>query len=284
VADFRRDQPVSKPKLGDRLWMISHLFPKWLYGLVVLLGLFIGLALASWFNLGDAYTASVVAAVVSCTCFVVTFEIDRRLLQRRTRLSAAVDLDADRSDDSPISFGYKICWIGVPSHDGHAFAESLGLEGIGHCSWRDGLEKAYNLRGVFVTPPIAGWTIAVGALPDVEQSRFLPIMELLSKTFHRAFYFGTHRVVEYQAWANAEEGRIRRGFAWLGERGEFLLNVGERTPEEVELGTGLEDVERPPNEETVLDLASHWVLDPRVLETRHSEARGPGWFGSLAKL
>jgi hypothetical protein len=187
------------------------------------------------------------------------------------------------SDDRPLSFGYKSAWIAAPSEDGRAFADSLGLERIARCSWSTGMEKAYSLQGVFVTPPVLRWTLAVGALPEVGEDRFLPYLELLSEKFRKALYFGTHRVVEYQAWAIAEQGKIRRAFAWLGERGEFLLNIGERTPEEVDLGTGVEDFNNPPDEETVLDLASRWVLDPRELD-KHTEARGPGWFGSLAKV
>jgi hypothetical protein len=187
------------------------------------------------------------------------------------------------SNDLPRSFGYKTAWIAVPSQEGRTVAEWLGVESIEHCSWSSGIEKAYYLRGVFITPPILGWTMAVGALPEAGQDRFLPFMEWVSKKFHQAFYFGTHRIVEYQAWAIAEDGRIRRAFAWLGERGEFLLNIGDRTPEEVDLNTGLVDFECAPDEETVLELASRWVLDPRELE-EHTEARGPGWFGSLEKL
>src|SRR5581483_9955152 len=181
-------------------------------------------------------------------------------------------------DDLPISFGYKSAWIAVPSQDRRAFAESLNLKGIERCSWSDGLLKAYNLEGVFVTPPVLGWTMAVGAHPEAGQDSFLGLLELVSRRFRQAFYFGTHRIVEYQAWAIAKEGKIHRAFAWLGETGEFLLNISERTPEEIDLDTGLEDPESAPDEETVLDLASRWVLDPRTLE-QHTEARGPGWFG-----
>jgi hypothetical protein len=58
-----------------------------------------------------------------------------------------------------------------------------------------------------------------------------------------------------------------------------LLNIGERTPEEVEIGTGLEDPDNAPDEETVLELASRWVMDPRELD-QHTEARGPGLIGT----
>src|SRR5579872_174258 len=156
----------------------------------------------------------------------------------------------------------------------------MGLAGIKPCSWRSGLEKAYERRGVFVTPSIAEWTVALGNLPEADNSRFVPLMERLSQRFHQAYYFGTHRVVEYQAWAIAKEGKVRRAFAWVGERGEFLLNIGRRTPEELELATGIEDFERAPDEEIVLNLASRWVFDPRELDQQSAESRRQGWFAS----
>jgi len=280
MSDSKRDEPVPGPKIADPLWVISHVFPKWLYGAMVAVGLLIGWTVAWRFNakMSRACLAAVAAALAS---FIATSEVDRRLLLSRTRRDAAPSLEPPGNDEAPISFGYKTAWIAVPSEDGREVARVLGLERMNQYSWKAGLENAYSHRGVFVTPPIGRWTIAVGALPDAGDSRFVPMLESLSRTFHRAFYFGTHRVVEYQAWAIAEAGQISRAFAWVGDRGEFLLNIGERTPEEVELGTGLEDFENAPNEETVLELASRWVLDPRTLAER-SDACGDGWFGSLA--
>jgi hypothetical protein len=201
------------------------------------------------------------------------------------RSSAAVPAEPDGAQDDPngegpSAFGYKIAWIAVPSQDGHALAEAMGLKRLKPSSWASGLEQAHNLRGVFVTPPMAAWTLALGNLPEASDSRFLPLMEQLSRTFQQAFYFGTHRVVEYQAWAIAKQGKTRRAFAWVGEQGEFVLNIGRRIPEEIELETGLEDFERAPDEETVLNLASRWVFDPRELDQQSAALRGPGWFAS----
>jgi hypothetical protein len=104
-------------------------------------------------------------------------------------------------------------------------------------------------------------------------------LENLSKQFAEAFYFGTHRIVGYHAWASAEKGKIRRAFGYLGERGEFLVNVGDRTPEEIEIGTGVADTDTAPDEESVLGLAASWVLDPREIDL-YTEATGPGWLGT----
>jgi hypothetical protein len=183
------------------------------------------------------------------------------------------------SDDVPIPFGYKMSWVAVPSSDGRSVAEFFKLKQIGSCSWKNGIKRAYNCEGIFVGPAVDRWVLALGSHPAADRDTFLPYLENLSKEFGEAFYFGTHRIVGYQAWGRAEKGKVRRAFGYLGERGEFLLNVGERTPEEIEIGAGVEDLDGAPNEETVLELAGMWVLDPREIDL-HMEATGPGWFGT----
>jgi hypothetical protein len=183
------------------------------------------------------------------------------------------------ADDAPEPFGYKISWIVVTSSDGRAVAKSLGLRDVRHCSWKEGVELAYAGKSTFVTPTVEGWTIALGPHPEAGQASFLPRLEDLSREFGEAFYFGTHRIVGYQAWGRAKQGKIVRAFGYLGERGQFLINVGDRTPEEIELGTGVEDVNCEPDEETVLNLAGMWVLDPREIDL-HTSATGPGLIGT----
>jgi hypothetical protein len=187
--------------------------------------------------------------------------------------SATVD-----SGDLPVSFGYKASWVAVPTADAAALAEIAGLHDLQRCSWKDGIERGYRREGVFISPTIATWTLAMGLHPDVSQDTFGAYLKKLSEGFGEAYYFGTHRIVGYHAWAKAKAGKIVRAFGYLGERGEFLVNIGERTADEIELGAGLVDDESAPNEETVLELASKWVLDPRELET-YEDANGPGWFG-----
>ena len=180
-------------------------------------------------------------------------------------------------DDLPISFGYKIAWIAVPSDDGRAVADALGLHQIKRSSWESGIARAHESKGIFVTPPVEGWTLAAGSLPEAGDDALLGLLENLSRQFGQAFYFASHRVVEYQAWARADHSVIQRAFAWIGESGEFPLNIGSRTPEEIELNTGVEELENAPDEETVLAIAAKWVLDPRQLD--QTDANGPGWFG-----
>jgi hypothetical protein len=181
-------------------------------------------------------------------------------------------------DDVPVPFGYKSAWVALRCSESHAVANALKLEQVAACSWTNGIKNAYDLKGVFVAPAIAGWTLCVGSHPDAEQSAFVPYMEALSAQFGEAFYFSTHRFVGYHAWARAANGIVSRAFAYLGERGEFLIDTGNRTPEEIELETGVADLDLSPDEETVLELAGKWVLDPREIDL-HTQAAGPGLFG-----
>jgi hypothetical protein len=73
---------------------------------------------------------------------------------------------------------------------------------------------------------------------------------------------------------------VVRGFAWLGGRGEPLLDLGRPTPEEVRLGLAGRRASEPPGERDVMRLAGAWSLDPTRLGERAGEA-GPGWLGEL---
>ena len=49
-------------------------------------------------------------------------------------------------------------------------------------------------------------------------------------------FFGSHRVVDFVAWARAVKGKPTQIFAWSGSDGAVLANIGEQTPEEAKLG------------------------------------------------
>jgi hypothetical protein len=141
---------------------------------------------------------------------------------------------------------------------------------------------------VFITPEVAGWVFAVAAtFPDAGSPEFLPWLEGLSRRLGEVQYFGTHRMVEYHAWARAEQGRIVRAYGWSGERGETLVDVGPRSPEEIELGLGVSLVSENedqdlawPHEEAVLAVAGRWSLNPVLLEEIDAEP-GLGVSGDL---
>jgi hypothetical protein len=49
-------------------------------------------------------------------------------------------------------------------------------------------------------------------------------------------FYGSHRVIDFVAWARALDGKPVRIFSWIGSEGAVLENIGQQTPEEAKLG------------------------------------------------
>ena len=192
--------------------------------------------------------------------------------------SGTDDPSPSDGQDLPVSFGYKTTWIAVRSEDPGSVARALGLKNVKAASWANGVERADRQQGVFVSPPVDGWVLALGKLPDADGEAFETFLADLSARLGQVFFFATHRVVEYHAWAIADAGRITRAFSFIGDQGEFPVNTGEPLPEESELGIGEADLEAAPDEDHVLSIAAAWTIDPLNLE-QHENAVGPGLFG-----
>jgi hypothetical protein len=184
-------------------------------------------------------------------------------------------------EDFPISFGYKTRWLAIDSEDAPAVVEALGLLRVKQATWAEGMYK-----GTFVAPSILGWTLVQGIQPEVGDPLFSSFLENLSRRFGEVQYFGTYRVVGYDAWAKAVDGRIVRAYGWLGERGEVLLSVGPRTQEEEELGFRfVESIPtdadwnnlESPGEEDVMRIAGRWSLNPQEIDAY--ESKGVGFLG-----
>src|SRR4051794_21763265 len=129
--------------------------------------------------------------------------------------------------DRPVAFGYKQCWFAIRDGQPPDVAAALGLQGIRPSPWKEGIERAYdsgyNPRRrlwrewveMFVSPPVQGWTLAVGgigAIPSAGMSEWIPFLRDFSTRLGHVQYFGTHRVSSYVAWAKAEHGRIVRAY------------------------------------------------------------------------
>ncbi|MCZ8521780.1 hypothetical protein [Paenibacillus sp. KR2-11] len=214
----------------------------------------------------------------------------------RLRIHPPEDASAvDASPDVPVPFGYKSQWYAVRSTDTQAVAEAFDLREALPCNWNSGLRRASDFTGVFVTPPLRGWILVVGwSLPDLSSPQGEPysvtsLLQRLSRDFGEAHYYATHRVVEYHAWAQATGGELVRGYAYAGESEETVLDIGERTAEERELGLSYgssleegeedDDVRMRPTEEDVVRLAGLWSVNP--LAPPEPEKADTGWTGQL---
>ena len=196
----------------------------------------------------------------------------------------------------PVSFGYKMTWLAIHSSDTSAVVAALGLRAVRAVGWAGGIDAAYGdgpigAHGVFVTPTVNGWTLVVGALPDAYAPEWLPFLAELSRVCGEVQYFGTHRGVNYQAWARAVDGQVLRAYA-NGEGG--FLDLGPKTAEEVVLGFDFlgeaataedyaaydeRDQDPSPDEEHVVKLAGAWSIDPTQLD--REESLGFGVVGEL---
>jgi hypothetical protein len=192
----------------------------------------------------------------------------------------------DRSNaDLPVPFGPKIAWLALDTTETDSVASALDLREAHAATWAEGIEAAHQLS-VFVTPPLADWTLAVATAlfpPERAEPFVKPLLERLSRQFGEAQYFATHRDVELHIWARARQGRLVRGYGWLGEKGLTLWDEGGQTREERTLGLGsvgspcpaAKEVHKTnvtgPDEAGVMQLASLWSIDPTALDEEFKE-------------
>ncbi|MBX3464300.1 MAG: hypothetical protein KF830_14105, partial [Planctomycetes bacterium] len=178
----------------------------------------------------------------------------------------------------------------VPTADAAAVVRALGLRTVLPANWSAGLAGVRH-AGVFVTPPVGGFVLAVGADlrgAGADLAAFVPpLLERLAAAFGRAAWFLTDAAAEHHGWALAADGALVRGYAHDGVAGELFWH-GEVTAAERRLGCFLADPRDRseeagawwPDERIVCDLAAAWSVDPRRLDGAGA-APGSGWVGRL---
>jgi hypothetical protein len=183
-------------------------------------------------------------------------------------------------------FGYKTSWIAIRSEDGNSISEALGLRNVPRIGWVDGVAAAY-VGGLFVTPPVGGFTFVVG--PEASQGSAQLIADRLGCEVQ---VFESYRNSDNFIWERFQQDSGLRSFRFSD--GEFV-NVGELT--EIERSIGLEEFvsvwgsdvdELPddlfmPSEESVLQVAASWGIDPSTLSNPDERL---GWLmekGSIPK-
>lgn len=158
---------------------------------------------------------------------------------------ALADTPFDQTPDSPDGFGFKSSWFAVKTQEPKRVAEILGLTDLQRANWASGITAAYSFNNkpngnkyVFISPPVTGWVLVVGfALPypdrrsqgrnaDID-SRFNAMFGALAASFDEVQFFGSYRVVDFEAWVRSKGGRIEREFCYAD--GEVYANVGPQT-------------------------------------------------------
>jgi hypothetical protein len=211
--------------------------------------------------------------------------------------------------DHPARFGYKTMWFAIRTTDSAALSQVLGLIDPQPANWASGMAVAYeyslqkkDTANVFVSPAVQGWTFVIGMeLPypsdasahEGEQAfgrSFRRIFQALALHFEEVQFFGTYRVVSFDAWARARNGRVERIFSTSD--GAVIANEGPQSPEEAKLGLLDLGARTPqeattfiyetadarendpngsgrspiPSEQDTIDLAGSWSLDPTQLD------------------
>lgn len=192
-------------------------------------------------------------------------------------------------------------WLAIRSSDPAAVLDVLPIDDLQRANWLTGY-IAVNAFHTFVSPSINGWVLVVSNnLPGLEveerSAGWKRLMERLAANFDDVQSFGTHRVVEYHAWARFLNGLEVRAYAYSGETGETLVDRGAPTDAEVELGHKFFDERSPeaesdeyreredltyPDEEDVMRVAGKWSINPNRLE-EGPQTLGVGWIGAIRR-
>lgn len=205
------------------------------------------------------------------------------------------EIKISTNPDEPIDFGYKMVWIAVKTDKKERIAEILELKNIQSSNWASGIESAYN-DGIYITPMIGQWTLAVGMklangqLEDI--NKLEKILNKLSAEFGEAQSFGTNRVVEYHHWIKSINGKITRTYSYIGESGENIKVFGQLTEPEVGLNlinTFSKEAEAEnyweredlvyADEEIVMRVAENWSINPTKLTERKDIKKELGLIG-----
>lgn len=219
------------------------------------------------------------------------------------RLSGRSGLpEIDDTPDTPVRFGWKIYWLAVPANDVEAVVSALkdaddrfGRADAVRCNWRSAMDRIlanFHNPEVFVAPPVHGWVLLLNWRPDDDGDleTYRAVLEGLSEVFGEAYAFGSHRVVSLTMYGVARDGQLLRSVVQAD--GESFIDHGEKLEAEkarnlltmLEAHELLEDAadqgeeddiwQRIPGEQTVLDLAAEWSIDPSTLDDVEEEGVG----------
>ena len=162
-------------------------------------------------------------------------------------------LTLDATPDAPVGFSYKTNWFAIKTDDTEAVLKLLSPVNPKAANWISGIKAAYDPTyfdekqyPIFITPPLDGWTFVVGSnLPypyktteaDVAAQKvndnFFFILNQLSSKFSEVQFFGSYRVVGFEAWVKTTNGELVRAFSFAD--GTVYANMGAQTKEEKQL-------------------------------------------------
>lgn len=182
--------------------------------------------------------------------------------------------------DSPIGFGYKNSWLAIKTEENLKIADILNLK-VKPINWANGVKVGCSGK-TFITPPINGWTLVLGAnFEDFEEKNNLKTLKKLSIEFEECQAFSTYRSVTYHAWAMLKEGDIIRAVRYFVEEENPFVVIGKRTAIEESINFKIPTLEEMqnedyweneiftiPDEKMVMTIAESWSINPATLDQR----------------
>lgn len=186
-----------------------------------------------------------------------------------------------------------ISWIAVRGGTVEAIAHTLRLSDPKRATWAQGMEVAGGnhddspaewgeLAGVFITPLIRGWRLAVGQYvgaapiirpPDDLRTGWRKVAgwcRRLSRRFGAAHAFTDQAQMDWYSWILARDGVVIRQVVF--EDGEFLSNRGQPSGVEIRLAARFRpDETHPqwrPDVRDVPRIAAEWSVNPSRIAPR----------------
>lgn len=171
--------------------------------------------------------------------------------------------------DAPAFPRAAAAWLALRTTDLDGVVRALRLRTVLPANWRSGLDEVAD-GAVFVTPPVAGWVLAIGAVFAARDAeRWLPeLLERLGGSFATIVWAAADDAGERHGWALCERGELRRGYAFDGELGTTFWH-GDVTAAEHALRCHVDDprdgsdddIKWWPDAALVRRLAAAWSLD-----------------------
>lgn len=193
-------------------------------------------------------------------------------------------VEVEATLEEPMAFGYKMCWLAIPTNNLSNVLTALNLQEINHSSWSNGLTTACGDRNkVFVSPVIDGHVLVIGRAlwkkldldADIRENTWF---SNLSSSLGEVKYFTTMSELDNHGWAYAKNGKIIRAYGYSGEISDVVWNVGKISPEEKELGYNFMGYNRSaykkPTERDVVELAMFWAVDTTFKWKEYQPSKG----------